>query len=130
MGNVMSKSRRTRNNTKVIKRTIKFLSVAPDSEVVRSVLLHAPDGVVRAISNAALNAREGDVRIPPHLKRVFAKYHGHIDRLIDRRRPLTDKRRILVQRGGVLPIIAPLIATVLGSIGGEFISRIFRRNDE
>ena len=114
---------------KVVKRYTKFLSVAPDSEIVRQVLHRAPDAVVRDICNAALNAREGDVRIPPHLKTVFSKYHRHIARLCDHHCPLAEKRRILVQRGGLLPIIAPLIATVLGSIGGEFISRIFKKNE-
>ena len=85
--------------------------------------------MIRAICNAALNAREGDVRMPPHLKQIFAKYRQHINRLTDRRCPLVEKRRLLVQRGGVLPIIAPLIATVLGSIGEEFISRLFHKNE-
>ena len=117
------------NQLKVIKRTIKFLSVAQDPEVVRLVIQRAPDAVVRAICNAALNAREGDVRIPPHLKHIFAKYHRHIHRLTDRCCPLSQKRRVLVQRGGFLPIVAPLLATVIGSIGGEFISRLFRKNE-
>ena len=117
------------NQSKIIKRTIKFLSIAPDSEVVRTVLQKAPDGVIRAICNAALNARECDVRIPPRLKYIFAKFHRHIHRLTDRRCPLVEKRRLLVQRGGVLPIIAPLIATVLGSIGEEFISLLFHKNE-
>jgi len=125
----MSKHRRSNNSNTVVKRTVKYLSVASDPKLVRTVLQKAPDGVIRAISNAALNAREGDVRIPPHLRRVFGKFHKHIDNLVDRRRPLAEKRRILVQRGGFLPIIAPLIATVLGSVGGEFISRIFRKNE-
>ena len=117
------------NQSKIIKRTIKFLSIAPDTEIVRKVIPRAPDGVIRAICNAALNAREGDVRIPSHLKQIFAKFHRHIHRLTDRRCPLVEKRRLLVQRAGVLPIIAPLIATVLGSIGGEFISRLFHTHE-
>ena len=118
-----------KNKSKVVKRIIKFFSVAPDSEVAQSVLLRAPDGVIRAISNAALNAREGDVRIARRLKQFFSKYHPHISYLTDRRRPLVDKRRLLVQREGVLPIIAPLISIVLGSKGGEFISRLFHKNE-
>ena len=85
--------------------------------------------MIRAISNAALNAREGDVRIPRSLKQLFSKYHRHISYLTDRRGPLAEKRRLLVQREGVLPIIAPLIATVLGFIGGKFISRHFNKNE-
>ena len=45
------------NQSKVVKRNIKFLSIASDSEDVRLVLLKAPDGVIRAICNAALNTR-------------------------------------------------------------------------
>ena len=117
------------NQSTIIKRTIKFLSIAPDTEVVRKLIQKAPDCVIYAICNAALNAREGDVRIPPHLKHIFAKSHRHIHCLTDRRCPLVEKRRLLVQRGGVLPIIAPLIATVLGSIGGEFISWLLHKNE-
>ena len=117
------------NNSKVVKRIIKFLSITPDSKVVRPVLHKASDSVIRAICNAALNAREGDVRIPPHLKHIFAKYLRHIHRLTDHRCPLSKKRRLHVQPGGVLPIIGSLIATVLGSIGGEFITRLFNKNE-
>jgi hypothetical protein len=118
-----------KNNVKVIKRTVKYLSVAPDTSIVKSILQRAPDGVIRAISNAALNARSGEVHVPPHLRSVFRKHHRNFDILTDRRRPINQKRRVLVQKGGVLPIVAPLIATVLGSIGSEFISRIFRKNE-
>ena len=124
---VMNKKRY--NQSKVFKRYIKFLSIAPDTEVVGIVLQKALDGVILAICNAALNAREGDVRIPPYLKHIFAKYHRHIHRLTDRSCPLIEKRPLLVQRGGVLLIIAPLIATVLGSIGGKFIFRLFHKNE-
>ena len=116
------------NQSKVVKRYIKFLSLSFDTEVVLIVLQKALDSVIRAICNAALNAREGDVRIPPHVKHIFAKYHQHIHRFTVRRCPLVEKRRLLVQRGGVLPIIAYLIATVLAPINGEFISRLFHKN--
>ena len=84
------------NQSKVFKRYIKFLYVASDTEVVSIVLQKAPDGVIRAISNAALNAREGDVRIPSHIKHIFAKYHRHIHRLTDRHCSFVEKRRLLV----------------------------------
>ena len=116
-------------NSQITKRTLKFISIAPDPKIVRAIILKSPDSVIRAISNAALNARQGEVVIPQHLKKVFKSHHRTFDTLIDRRSSLAEKRRVLVRRGGVLPIIAPLIATVLGSIGGEFISRIFRKNE-
>jgi len=125
-----SHQRNKKNRTKIVKRTIKYLASAPDSNVVRAVLEKAPDGVYRAISNAALNARQGEVHIAPHLKHLFRHHTNHFDILTDNRRPLSYKRRLILQQGGALPIVVALLATVLGSLGGEFISRIFRKNDE
>ena len=120
---------RKNKQAKIVKRTVKYLSIAPDTEAVRSVLQSSPDAVIRAVANAALNARQGDVQVPPKLKRLFSKYHRHIDYLTDRRRPLIQKRRLLVQREGFLPVIAPLIPTAYKTVGGEFISRIFRKDE-
>ena len=118
------------NNTQTIKRTIKFLSTSPDSDIVQLVLKKAPNGVIRAISNAALNASRGDVAIPHRYLEPFRHHHRHFDILSDNQVPLEQKRALLVQRGGFLPLVAPLIATVLGSIGGEFISRLFHKQNE
>ena len=129
MGNVMSKQR-NRKNSKISKRTLKYLAVAPSNSVVRAVIHQAPDPVIRAICNGVLNARQGEVNIPNQLKPVFSKYHKQFTHLIDRKYPLSKKRHILTQqRGGILPIVAPLLGTVLASLGGEFISRIFRKNE-
>ena len=112
-----------------MKRYIKFVSKALDTKVVLMILQKAFDGVIRAICNAVLNARKSDVRIPPHLKNIFAKYHRHIHRLTDRRCPLVEMRRLFIQRGNLLPIIAPLIAIVLVSIDEELIFWLFHKND-
>ena len=109
---------------------VKFLSVAPDLEIARAVLQKALNAVIQAISNAAVNARQGAVAVPPHRKPLFIHHNYHFDFLIDQRRPIALKRRLIVQKGGALPIIVPLLATVLGSIGGEFISLLFYKNDQ
>ena len=63
MGNSQSKLEGRFNKLKVLKRTIKFLSVAPDLEIVRAVIKKAPNAVIDAISNGALNCRQGAVDI-------------------------------------------------------------------
>ena len=97
---------------------------------MRIVLQKAPVSVIRDICNVTLNAREGDVRISSHLKQIFAKYNNHIYHLTDRRCCLVEKRRLLVQRGNVLPIIAFLIAIVLDSINKGFIVSLFYKNEK
>ena len=129
MGNSRSNRKQTSKKQKAVKRTIKFLSVAPDIKIAKAVLQKAPDAVIRAISNKALNARQGAVAVPPQLKQLFKHHNHHFDYLIDRTRPIALKRRVVLQTGGALPIIVPLLATILGLIGGEFFQD-FQKNDQ
>ena len=129
MGNSQSTLKRTSNKLKVVKRTIKFLSVAPDLEVVRTVIKKAPNAVIGAISNGALNYRKGAVHIPPHKIILFRRHIKHFDYLVDRKTSILPKRHLILQKGGALSIIAPFLATVLGSIGGEFILKLIRKNN-
>ena len=58
----------------IVKQTLKFISISPYFEIVRSIIFKAPDAVIRAISNAALNARHGQVAVSPRLKKLFRKH--------------------------------------------------------
>ena len=129
MGNTQSKFKRKSNKLQVVKRYIKFLAVAPDLVVVRAVIKKAPKEVIAAISNAALNGRQGAVHIPPHLIPLFQRHKHNFDYLVNRRKSIPSKRHLILQNSGALPIVVPLLATVLGSLGGEFISRVLRNND-
>ena len=130
--------RRRRNQNKLLKRTIKFLASGPEINVVRATLEKAPVEVIRGVCNAAVNARQGEVIIPPHLKPLFRQHSDHIDILIDRQQPLEFKRQLLTigvgdgkhQKGGALPIVVPLLATVLCSLGGEIVFSILRRSND
>ena len=51
-------SNKTKSNYKLVKRTIKFISIFPDHKIVRAIFKNSSDAVIRAICNAALNARE------------------------------------------------------------------------
>ena len=84
MGNSQSKLKRKSNKLKVVKRTITFLSVAPDLEVVRAVIKIAPNTVIGALSNGAINCRQGAVHIPLHLIPLFKRHNKHFDYLVDR----------------------------------------------
>ena len=137
-GEGQRRQQKRKNQNKLIKRTIKFLASGPHINVVRAALEQAPDGVIRGVCNAALNARQGEVKIPAHLKPLFRRHSKHLDILIERSHPIAFKRHLLTsgagsgkrqQQGGALPIVVPLLATVLGTLGGEFISRFLRRNN-
>ena len=130
MGNTQSIFKRKSNKLKVVKRYIKFLAVAPDFDVVKAVIKTAPKVVIAAISNAALNGRQGAVHIPPHLIPLLQRHKHNFDYLVDRRKSIPSKRHLILQKGGALPIVVPLLATVPGSLGVEFITRLLRNNDQ
>ena len=124
----MAKKRKPKSKLANVEHTISYLSQPRKPKTVRAVIREAPDAVIRAICNAALNAREGDVHVPPHLKHLFREHRNHVNYLCSHDHPI-EKKRHLIQSGGALPIVVPLLATVLGSIGGEFISRLFNKNE-
>ena len=130
MGNSQAKLKRKSNKLKVIKRPIKFLSIAPDFEVERTIIKKSPNAVIGAISNGALNCRQGAVHIQSHLILLFRPHNKHFDYLDDRKKSISSKQYLIHQKCGALPIVSPLLATVLGSINEEFISRLMRKNDE
>ena len=130
MSNSQSKLKRKSKKLKVVKRTIKFLSVEFDLEIIRAVIKKALNAVIGVISNGVLNCRQGAVHIRPQLLPLFRHHIHHFDYLVDRRKSIPFKRHLILQKGGALPIIASLLATVLGSINEEFISRLLRKNDQ
>ena len=98
-------------------------------DVVRAVNKKAPNAVISAFSNGALNCRQGGVHIPPHLIPLFRHNNHHFDYIVDRRTSIPSKQHLILQKGGARPIIAQKLATVLGSIGEKFISKLMRKND-
>jgi len=113
------------------KHAIKWLADGQDESIVKRYLSQAaPDEVIKAITNAALNLKHGPVRISRQRKKLFRRYSKSIEKLIDRSNPLSAKRRLLVrrvQKGGflpLLPILAPILASALGALGAEFIPKL------
>lgn len=109
-------------NKKKISRFIKFLSVVPNKKVLNSVLQNAPDEVIKSISNAALNAMQGDVSLNLNQKKLFAKQRSLFNQLVSPKIKIKRKKKILIQRGGAFPVIPILIGAVLGSLGSHFLA--------
>lgn len=90
----------------------------------------APNAVIRAISNTAVNARQDAVAVPPHLQDLFRHHNHNFEYKCDRHRPITLTRPLILKRGGFLPFVLLLLATVLGSLGFEYISRLNHNVDQ
>lgn len=107
-----------------LKRTIKFLSQCHDPKVVAKIIRDSPKGVIKGICNAALNAAKGQIVLKRKHKKVLAAHRSQIHSLIQTGGGIDQKRKILVQRGGLLwgQIIPPLLSAVLSTIGTKFLS--------
>ena len=127
MHNSQSKFKRKSTKLKVVKCTIQFLSVAPDLKIVRAIIQKAQKTVICAISNGALYCCQVAVHIPLHLIPLFRRHNKHFDNLVDSKKSIPLRRYLFLQKSGSLPIIAQLLATVLGSIGGEIIWKLMQK---
>ena len=122
--------RLSKNKQKTLKSTIKFLANTPNEKVARVVLSQAPDQVVQAIANCALNAqRNPSVVLSPSTRNLFRTYSKSFELLTDRHRSIDQKRKHLTQKGGAFPIVLPLLASALGSLGSAVISKLFNRDE-
>ena len=79
------------------------------------------------ISNAALNARQGEGHVAPYQEHSFGLHCIYFDILADDLRLVAYNRRLIFKKAGALPIVVALLAIILGSLGGEFIFNDFER---
>lgn len=119
----MTKSTRGSKVNKT-KRFIKFLTICPDKKTFDQAVKSAPDAVIKAICNAALNATRGDIHFGPKQKQYLAKYRGPIYALADSKsKSLKAKRKVLSQKGGAFSFLPLILSTVLPLIGSALLGK-------
>ncbi len=110
------------HKSKYITRYIKFLSSCVNPSLWQSAIKASPVCVIKGISNAALNAQHGQVKLTPRHKKLFSANNKIFATLTNKSIPIVNKRKVLSQKGG-FGIIPSLLAVVLASLGTSFISR-------
>ncbi len=117
----VSKSKHTRQHGgskkhRLVKQYIKLIATNANPHLNQELIRNSPDDVVKAISNACLNAACGQVKFKPKHKKLLEPHRKHISQLIGKDLDIPQRRRILEQQGGALflPII---LSTVLGALG-------------
>jgi hypothetical protein len=106
-----------KGKSSTVKRTVKYLAVAPNEVAHRTAIKTAPDSVIKSISDIALNAAKGHVHFPPALKKKLAHHRKDILALTKKNVSIRRKRRILTQKGGYswLPVIISAVLSMLGN---------------
>jgi hypothetical protein len=80
---------------------------------------------IECILECAYNVLKRNVPLSPQQEALIRKYRTPAYKLIDKRIPITEKKRLLVQqRGGFLPaLLAPIVGAILGAGVDRLINR-------
>lgn len=113
-----------KRNTKALKKTIKYLSICKNPELISHIIARSPDNVVKSICNATLNAAKGQVVLTQKQKRILASNRDFVEKLIHKGESAQKKKQFLVQKGGG-PLLGLIIPTVLGAVLSSLGSKLF-----
>jgi len=88
---------------------LKVLSIG--KKPIKKAILEKADGeLVTYLCECALNSIKGNVKMPKESIEKFKKSRRIIHKLLEKKRPIKEKRKILLQRGeSILPIIIPAV---------------------
>lgn len=85
----------------------------------------ASRGELEACVEIFLNVLNGNLQVPPHLAKKLQRYRRQCHCLVDKDVSLERKRKVLKgQVGGFLPLLAPLIPTLIGTIAKPIIKTL------
>ena len=102
-------------------KTLEVLETAKP-KLRKGILENADTDLIRCLCECCLNILKGNIELTPAEKRKLLRHKTPIRYLCSRNIPISQKREILIQKGGFLPaLLGPIIGIVsslLGSITG------------
>ena len=91
----------------------------------KAMIKNADAGLIKCLCECALNILKGNVPLTPSQKQKLKRHKTQLRALVKRSQPLSKKKRTL-QKGGFMPaILAPILTSILPTIGstiGKLIS--------
>ena len=82
----------------------------------RGILKGADQKLVKAICECALNVVKGNIPLTPYHKRKLTPHKQTLRTLADKKRSLQSKKKIIVQKGGFLPLLLSAIVPTIASL--------------
>ena len=93
---------------------LSVLSKAPPP-MRKQMIQTASKDVIDTVCECCLNVLKGTIPLSPHQKKCLAKHRHVLRQMVQKKIPIRQKKKMLVQRGGI-PIL-PLLVLLLGTIG-------------
>lgn len=85
-----------------------------------NILKEADPELIKTICEICMNILNGNIKIPVKCKDVLKKYKRTLRQISLTKANLNSKRKLLIQRGGFLPIV---LGTILSGIVGQIIEK-------
>ena len=96
-----------------VKRNCDILKVLANCKppMRRAIIKAADKDLLEAITECLLNICKNTIKISPNTYKKLAQYSRHIEVVADKSKPLTQRRRVILQKGdGFLPfLLAPVL---------------------
>jgi hypothetical protein len=107
-----------------MKRNFKFLqNLVKCGKGKRKCLINsASTDNINAISEAALNTLRGNIPLNKRQKSKLKKYKSKIRSLAKRRLSTKKRKLLLVQEGGVLPVLLAPLLSILAGVASKAVS--------
>ena len=105
--------------SKRMKRSLPYLQVmmACGPKLRKMLVGHAPEHVLMAICECALNVLKGVIPLTQRQKRQLTRYKTHLRGLANKKVSKKQKKRYLTQKGGgLLTTVLPPVINALGSL--------------
>jgi len=86
----------------------------------KAILANCSDEIIKTLAEVSANTLYGNIAVSEKDKKILKRYKKCLRDLADRKKCVKSKRKILVQKGGFLPV---LLGTLLSSVVGQLLSK-------
>lgn len=106
-----------------LRRNFKFLKFLKKAKKAQrcSLLKTAHKDLILCICDCVVNTLRGNVRLTKKDKKSLKRHKSVLRALTERRRGIENKRKILIQKGGFLPLLLAPILTAAGGLIGNLL---------
>ena len=103
----------------------KLLEIVGESKkkLRNSIILNSDNDFILTIIECMLNIMNGNVNLNDENFKILKPYNKTFKKLIKKKISLSNKRKIIVQKGGFLQFLIPAIISAVGSIASAIITK-------
>ena len=95
------------------------------SPMGKHLVQKAPKEIIDTVCECCLNVLKGTVPLSPEQKQKLGKHRYLLRQMVKKKIPLHQKKKMMVQRGGFLPLpIRPLLKAVAAPILGSIVENL------